>query len=92
MGVEKMKLDKRKEEVLREAVTRLKVAGASVYNSASGTKPFRASKFLNVLGKEIQQLATELSVFLGEVEIERLSWELEKQPSLHILKVLVKEQ
>lgn len=85
-----MKLDAEKEKALRQALTQLKIAGTLVYNNARETTPFRASKFLNVLGKEIQQLEAELSVFLGDTKMRNLHWEIEKQPSLQILKRLVK--
>ena len=89
-----MKLEKDKEQILRDAKTHLMVAGTLVYNSASGTEPFRASKFLNILGKEIQQLAKELAVFLGYIDFpdDKMAWEITKQPSLRILEMLAKEK
>ena len=57
-------------------------------------KPFDRSKFLNMLQKEIQQAKLELSVFMGDMTIDRLesSPELVKTPSYHVLKSVVEEK
>lgn len=63
-----MTLEKR----LERAVSELLIAHTLVYGSASGVEPFIRSKFLNILGKEIEQLSLELRVFLGHIEIPNI--------------------
>ena len=72
------------EKRLERAVSELLIAHSLVYGSASGVEPFIRSKFLNILGKEIEQLSLELRVFLGHIEIPDI---LEFSfPSLELLK------
>lgn len=59
-------------ERLLKACEHLKIASALVYGSASGVTPFRASKFLNVLGKVLGQQELELRVLIGETEAKTL--------------------
>jgi len=78
--------------LLEEAVKHLKIAGTEISICASGTKPLRAAKFLNILGKETHQLSTELRIFLGDVPFDdKMPWEIPKQPSLNILKRMKEE-
>lgn len=77
------------EKRLERAVSELLIAHSLVYGSASGVEPFIRSKFLNILGKEIEQLSMELRVFLGRVEIpDTLEF---KFPSLELLRKIQEE-
>jgi len=76
------------EERLRKAILQLKIAGYAIGESANHVKPFKASKFLNVLMKEIYQLEQELRCFLqGEVPDKSLLWS-EKQSSYLIMNAM----
>jgi len=81
-------MDDVRAESLREARKHLMIAGTIIYNSAIGVQDFRTGKFLNVLGKETQQLSTELSVFLDEVQLTDMDFPLQNMPSLHILRAM----
>jgi len=76
---------------LEDAVKHLKIAGTEISICASGTKPLRAAKFLNILGKETHQLSMELRIFLGDLLDDKMAWEIPKQPSLNILKRMKEE-
>ena len=80
-----------KTKTLEDAVKHLKTAGIQISMCASGTKPLRAAKFLNVLGKEVHQLSMELRIFLGDFPLLDEAWEIPKQPSLNILKRMKEE-
>lgn len=75
---------------LNDAKKCLKIASMLIYEQASGTKPFRASKFLNILGKEIGQLAIELSILLGDTPLlnDTEEYDSPHQSSLLILKAM----
>jgi len=77
--------------LLEDAVKHLKIAGTEISICASGTKPLRAAKFLNILGKETHQLSMELRIFLGDLLDDKMAWEIPKQPSLNILKRMKEE-
>jgi len=89
----KIDLPKEKKERLRKARNALAIAATLIYGAASGVEPFHVSKFLNILGKEADQLARELSIFLGEIEManDPLAWDSPKQPSLLILQTLAED-
>lgn len=61
-----MKLSNEQKSALANATKYLGLADSLIALSASDIQPFRASKFINVLGKEVNQLRVELLVFLGE--------------------------
>lgn len=86
-----MKLNKKLLKKLRYAKVQILVAHSITYGNASSVEPFKASKFLNIIGKELDQLALELSVFItaGDYQEDKFndySFEFEKIPSLAILK------
>lgn len=87
-----MNLNAEKEKRLRHALTHLSVAYAHIHESASGTEPFKASKFLNVLGKAIGDLRGELLVFLGDFNLNEVGFELPDWNSRKILKSLLEER
>ena len=84
-----MEIEKEKLEKLLKAKIMLMTSASIIYNSASGVEPFRASKFLNVLGKELFQLSMELRVLLGS-SFEK-EWDFEKMSSLQILKAMYED-
>ena len=86
-----IELSTQTEEKLRKTVMMLKVVGMRVGESANNVKPFKASKFLNVLMKEIYQIEVELKAFL-EKELPDVSqlWN-EKQSTYLILKALYED-
>lgn len=86
------KLGIEKEKHLRHALINLSVAYAHISESASGTKPFKASKFLNILGKAIGDLRAELMIFLGDFDLNEVDFELPDWNSRRILKSLKKEE
>ena len=78
---------------LEIAIRNLKIASAIIHGQASGTEPFRASKFLNVLGKEAGQLTYELGLLLGSRKwINPEELDVPKQPSLQILKAMKEDK
>ena len=65
----------------------LMITAANIDKVSRTVKPFRRSKFLNMLYKEVKQLQIEVSVFLGDVEYKHLedNLELTANPSYGIL-------
>ena len=83
-----IELSEKKRERLERALTHLKVASIHIGESASGVKPFKASKFLNVLMKEVYQLEVELRAYLkGELPDESQLWS-KKQSTFLIMQSL----
>jgi len=74
---------------LERAVSELSSAALRVHSSAVElsrlNKPFAEHKFLNVLGKEINQIEGELRVFLQTLNLEELAL-ITRFPSSQILK------
>jgi len=90
------KLDlKGQEKRLREAAKYLKIVSALTYGSASETKPFEASKFLNVMGKITAQMEHEIKVLIGEMTYSDFEMRIQAAdvmwptPTLPILKRMV---
>jgi hypothetical protein len=50
----------------------LMIAASNIDKVSKQAKPFRRSKFLNMLYKEVKQLQVEVSVFLGDAEFRLL--------------------
>lgn len=72
-------------------IRRLLMIVASDIDKVSRTaKPFRRSKFLNMLYKETKQLQIEVSIFLGDAEFRILENTLEtvNLPSYRILEAM----
>ena len=84
----KVKLSIEKEARLRRATIYLASASALIGESASGTEPFKASKFLNVLHKAIGDLRAELLVFLGDFKLDEIYFDLTTLNSRRILNSL----
>ena len=57
---------KNREKALEKASEHLKLASALIYTSASGVKPFRVSKILNIMGKALFDDFVVLQVLLGK--------------------------
>ena len=86
-----IEISEEKEKKLLLAITQLKVAGFHIGNCASGITPFKASKFLNVLMKEVYQIEVELRAFLnGELPDVSQLWN-ENQSTYLILKALAED-
>lgn len=86
-----IEMEEKKRKYLEEARRKLSIVATIVYRSASGVKPFRASKFLNILGKELHQLEYELRGFLDS-DVENYGFEFKKMPSLQLLKAMQEEK
>jgi len=82
------------EKRLERAVSELLIAHTLVNGSTPLAESYIRSKFLNILGKEIEQLSLELRVFLGHIEIPKIRDEEGFEfsfPSLELLKKIQEE-
>lgn len=71
-----IEIPKESEKRLLKAITYLKVAGNSIGECARYVSPFKASKFLNVMMKEIYQIEIELRAYLkGEMPNQSQLWD-----------------
>ena len=70
----------------------LSLAATKIDALSKTEKPFRRSKFLNMLQKEIRQLEMELIVFLGHHDFKILDYpELLRIPSYNILEAMQRD-
>ena len=80
------------EEQLRNIRHNLMIAASQASDASRTVKPFRRSKFLNMLYKEIKQLEIEMHVFLGDAKPSVVdSVEFLNLPSLNSLKALISD-
>jgi hypothetical protein len=66
----------------------LNIVSAHISEASKIAKPFRRSKFLNMLYKEVKQLQIEVSVFLGDAEIRLLETSPETVTNLSSYQIL----
>lgn len=87
------KIDKKTLEQLNSAERELTLASTRVYDSARKVEPFRKSKFLNVLGKQILQMRVELAIFLGNhtLNVEEMEKTGYSFPSTKLLNIMQKD-
>ena len=78
-------------EQLIEAKKLLKIASALIYGSASGVKPFRVSKILNIMGKTTYEHERVLSIILGDTKTSDYNPEIKVDPVITLYLVELEE-
>ena len=86
-----IEISEEKEKKLLLAIIQLKVAGMHIGESASNVTPFKASKFLNVLMKEVYQIEVELRALLNRKLPDTSQLWNEKQSTYLILKAMYED-
>lgn len=81
------------EQEIKNIRNKLEVVAIELDRVSRITKPWRTSKFLNMLQKEINQAQIELCVLLGIVEAKTLeSTIFVKTPSYYIIKAMAHDK
>ena len=75
--MKKILVSEKKLPQLERAYRELKLASNRIYQSASGEKPFKISKLLNVMGKVLDDYEYIIGLLIGEREFKTLE-ELKK--------------
>ena len=77
-------LNENQKEQIKRTVSELSLSSTRIHILSTKVEPFELGKFLNIVGKEISQIASELEIFAGRIR-DDVYWPFPNLPSQLIL-------